>query len=144
MIDFSGIQTASAHQFSADHSSANFDGAVKLESGIVCLSSSKWHNEPPVDGLKIVIIRNSEIHCKLSDCKETQIVGPCICIIWNRGEREGAQSFPAGCNMHYLSVSLKMNSPHSIFGKFINTYDAQLESYTSKGQKMIHSIRREL
>lgn len=76
------------------------------------------------------------MHCKLSSCKEKQIVDPCIFAIWNRGEREAAQSFPTEFNMHYLSVSLKMKSLYNIFGQSINTYDEQLVSYTSKEPKI--------
>lgn len=136
MADFSSIQTGDAHRFNKTYSSAGFDGAVKLESGVVCSSSSKWHDEPLVDGLKIVIIGNSEMSCKLSGCNARKIVGPCVCTIWNRGEREGAQSFPVGCNMHYLSVSLNMTSLHSHFDQFTNTYGEQLENFTFKRPKI--------
>lgn len=137
MIDYSNLQTGKPHQIDTiGTSSANFDGAIKLESGVVRSSSSKWHDEPLVDGLKIVIIGNSEMYCRLSDCVEKRIVGPSICTIWNRGEHEGAQSFPVGCNMHYLSVSLKMKSLQSNFEQFINIYGEQLEDYKANGPKI--------
>lgn len=136
MTKYSVLETGNAGQPGFAYSSANFDGAIKLESGVVCSSSSKWHDEPLVDGLKIVIIGNSEMYCKLSNCPQRRIVGPCICTIWNKGEREGAQSFPIGCNMQYLSVSLKMKSLQSNFGQFIDVYDEQLENYEVSGPKI--------
>lgn len=123
-------------QFSKKPTSAQFDGAIKLESGVVRSLNANWQDEPLVDGLKIVIIGNSEMYCKLSDCPETQIAGPCVCTIWNRGEHEGAQSFPVGCNMHYLSVSLEMNSLRNKFSRFIELYEDQFESYCDKGPKL--------
>lgn len=136
MTKYSSLETGNTGQINTAYSSADFDGAIKLESGIVCSSSSKWHDEPLVDGLKIVIIGNSEMYCKVSNCPQRQITGPSICTIWNRGEREGAQLFPVGCNMHYLSVSLKMKSLRSNFKRFLDVYDEQLENYKVSGPKI--------
>ncbi|CBS89332.1 helix-turn-helix domain-containing protein [Azospirillum lipoferum] len=87
-----------------------YDGTVSLTCGHICAQSTAWESEPLTKGLKLVVVDNSELLCKLPNCEKTRIVGPCICAIWNESDCEGMQSFPAGSRMQFTAISLSAST----------------------------------
>lgn len=87
-----------------------YDGTVSLTCGSICAQSTAWETERLTKGLKLVVVNNSELLCKLPNCEKTRVVGPCICAVWNEGECEGMQSFPAGSRIQFTAISLSVSA----------------------------------
>lgn len=109
-----------------------YDGKISLKSGVVKAENDDWHRETLFDGLKIIVIDNDELLCKLPYHSIIRIVGPCVCAIWNRGNAEGCQSFPAGCSLRYTIITLSADTLLNIFAESLETLDDQFDFYSNK------------
>jgi len=97
-----------------------FDEKVALISGHIPNPSNEWETERIFDGLKLVVVNNGTLNCKLPNCKTQHVSGPCVCAIWNRDHNsEGMQSFLNGCAVDYTSIFLPGNGiEQSLSGDF--------------------------
>lgn len=84
----------------------SFDGAVRVASGVIEASSEQWQSEPLSHGLKLIIVGQGGLICKLPNLPQAEIVGPCLCAVWNQGDHEGMQSFVPGNAVPYTIVTL--------------------------------------
>lgn len=115
---------------------AFYDGAISLASGNVRSRAAKWETERLTQGLKLVVVDNSELLCKLPNCRLTKIVGPCICAIWNEGECEGMQSFPPGCCLQYTAISLSTSAINECLVTCFEQLPATLKIDSSSGPSL--------
>ncbi|CAI3955356.1 AraC-type DNA-binding domain and AraC-containing proteins (AraC) (PDB:1BL0) [Commensalibacter communis] len=109
-----------------------YDGTISLKNGTIKTSTQNWQTEPLFDGLKIIIIDNNELLCKLPHSPTSRIAGPCVCAVWNRGDAEGSQSFPAGCLLRYTAVTLSANNLLNNFTESLETLDSKLQLHANK------------
>lgn len=97
----------------------DFNGKISLANGYVKAKTDRWETESVAKGLKIVVIGDGELRCKLPNCPQTALRGPCICAIWNNGQSEGMQSFLPGCIVPYTIVTLSATiAEQQIAGNF--------------------------
>lgn len=75
-------------------------------SGTVLAHTARWHSERCFDGLKFIVMQGGEITCKLPRFPRQKITGPCVCVVWNRGEHEAMQCITPGAYIQYTTVML--------------------------------------
>lgn len=85
---------------------ASFDGMISVASGSISAESDRWEAERLSQGLKLVVVGGGALACKLPNCQRADIVGPCVCAIWNQGESEGLQSFSPGHLVPYTAITV--------------------------------------
>ncbi|GAB3124143.1 pyochelin biosynthesis transcriptional regulator PchR [Novispirillum itersonii subsp. nipponicum] len=90
---------------------AFYDGSVALKSGTIAVQSESWETERMSEGLKLIVISNGRLRCKIPDCPQTTISSPTVCAVWNLGENEGMQAFEPGTPIRYTAIEL---SPQSL------------------------------
>lgn len=90
--------------------SARYSGAVVLTAGTIQAASDKWETEKLHDGLKIIIVDDGYLKCKLPNAVKTEISGPCICAVWNEGQFDAMQSFGAGQHVKHTTITLSADA----------------------------------
>lgn len=79
---------------------------MELVTGTFCSANEGWSGEPLERGLRLILVQNGQLCCRIPNQLEHLIKGPSLCIIVNDGDFTSTQIYGTDEPSHYTAVRL--------------------------------------
>jgi AraC family transcriptional activator of pyochelin receptor len=82
------------------------DASISMRSGILRPRDSQWQAERLSPGLKLIMVNDGHVRCRLPMLDGLEISGPALCAVWAPRADEAMQAFEAGRDVAHTIITM--------------------------------------